>query len=509
VTEPRPAPGGRRYGRGFAIGALLAGIVFFWMVTDGSFDPGHRVPYSGNFYDVQAHRLLDGDLSMPAGVLGIEGYEHDGKSYMYFGPAPALLRIPTAALTDSLDGRTGVASMSLAFVVLMIALGRVSWRVRRWSRGGRDEAAGAEIGGGVHVDHIDEVLAGGTAFVLGAGTTVIFLGVGPYVYHEATLWGVALAFAAFEAILAWVERPRPRVMLLASVLTLLALLSRLAVGLGPAAALGLLGLAIAVAQLGPRARRITARLGLVTQHLGWTTAVALVGAALVPLAIYAACNLAKFGTLFSLPFEHQAVNALVPERKAILAANHGTLVNVRALPTNLWQYLRPDAFRLDRAWPWVRLPTWRPTVFGGLRYDMLDFTSSVTATMPLLFVLALGGIVAMVRTKARVTVATLGSLDLPVLGAACAAVPSLVFVYITERYMADFLLLLVLPALAGLHAFVRWARSPAATARRGWVVAASVVLGALALWGCIANVSIARDYQIGRERLTSFRDPGG
>ena len=84
---------------------MLAGIVFFWMVTDGTFDPGHRVPFSGNFYDVQAHRMLDGDLSMPKSVLSIEGYEHDGNSYMYFGPAPAFLRLPTAALTDSLDGQ--------------------------------------------------------------------------------------------------------------------------------------------------------------------------------------------------------------------------------------------------------------------------------------------------------------------------------------------------------------------------------------------------------------------
>ena len=44
---------------------------------------------------------------MPESVLGIEGYEHDGNSYMYFGPAPALLRLPAAAVTDSLDGRTG------------------------------------------------------------------------------------------------------------------------------------------------------------------------------------------------------------------------------------------------------------------------------------------------------------------------------------------------------------------------------------------------------------------
>ncbi len=234
----------------------------------------------------------------------------------------------------------------------------------------------------------------------------------------------------------------------------------------------------------------------------------------MPLAIYAAFNLAKFGTLFSVPYDHQAANAVVPDRAATLAANHGTLVNVQALPTNLWQYLRPDAFRLDGSWPWVRLPTSRPTVFGDLRYDMLDFTSSVTATMPLLFVLAIGGIVTMIRTKARAAVATLGSLDLPVLGAACAAVPSLVFVYITERYMADFLPLLVLPALAALHAFVRWARTPAAetassdrsSKRHGWVIAASVVLGVLALWSCLANVSIARDYQLGREQVTTFRD---
>jgi hypothetical protein len=492
---------GRRYGRGFAIGALLAGIVFFWMATDGSFDPGHRVPFSGNFYDVQAHRMLEGDLSMPKSVLSIEGYEHDGESYMYFGPAPAFLRIPTAALTDSLDGQTGVASMTLAFVVLMVALGRLSWRVRRWA-GARADREAPDV-----VDGVEELLAGVTAFVLGAGTTVVFLGVGAYVYHEAIMWGVALAFAAFAAILAWIERPRTGMLVAAAVLTMLSLLSRLAVGIGPAAALAMLAVAVAIGRIWPGARRALARLGLPTDDLNWGMVGWLGGAVVVPLAVYAAFNVAKFGTLFSVPYDHQAANAVVPERAAILAANDGTLVNVSALPTNLWQYLRPDAFRLDGAWPWVRLPTWRPTVFGDLRYDMLDFTSSVTATMPLLFVLAIAGIVAMVRTKARRAAATIGSLDLPVLGAACAAIPSLVFVYITERYMADFLPLLVLPALAAFHVFVRWARS--STANRKWVVAVSVVLGVLALWSCLANVSIARDYQLGRERVTSFRTPSG
>ena len=38
------------------------------------------------------------------------------------------------------------------------------------------------------------------------------------------------------------------------------------------------------------------------------------------------------------------------------------------------------------------------------------------------------------------------------------------------------------------------------------VVVTSVVLGMLAVWSCVANVSIARDYQLGRERVTTFRD---
>ncbi|MFN8026204.1 MAG: hypothetical protein U0W40_07585 [Acidimicrobiia bacterium] len=222
----------------------------------------------------------------------------------------------------------------------------------------------------------------------------------------------------------------------------------------------------------------------------------------VPLGIYAVINLLKFGTLFSVPYDHQGVNALVAGRKEVLAANNGTLVNVKALPTNLVQYLRPDAFRLSGSWPWVRLPSGQPHVFGDLKYDLLDHTSSVTATMPALVVLALGGVVAIIRAAARRAAVTLRSLAVPVLGAACAAVPTLVFVYITERYIADFLPLLVLPGLAGFHAFVAWARMR--REGRGLVVVASVALGALVLWSCVANVSIARDYQVGRDQVKTF-----
>jgi hypothetical protein len=234
-----------------------------------------------------------------------------------------------------------------------------------------------------------------------------------------------------------------------------------------------------------------------------------VAAAAVPLGLYALVNLAKFGTLFSVPYDHQAANELVPGRRAMLAANGGTLVNPKALPTNLWQYVRPDAFRLSSSWPWVRLPTWQPHVFGDLRYDMLDRTSSVTATMPALVALAVIGIIgiarAAARSAARAAETTLRALALPVLGAACAVVPSLAFLFITERYLADFLPVLGLLALAGFAAFLRWARAP--ETHRVRALAASVALAALALWGCVANASIARDYQLGREQVKTFDQP--
>jgi hypothetical protein len=116
--------------------------------------------------------------------------------------------------------------------------------------------------------------------------------------------------------------------------------------------------------------------------------------------------------------------------------------------------------------------------------------------MPALVGLAIVGIVGIVRAPARdparAAVATARSLSLPVVAAALAVLPTLVIVYITPRYLADFLAALVLPAFAGFHVVLRWVQaSPRSTGRR--VVAAVVVV--LAVWSVAANVGIARQYQ--------------
>ena len=453
---------------------------------------GCRSP--GDFYDVQAHRMLDGrpvDAGVGRSARGLRARRH---SYMYFGPAPAFLRHPDR-------GAAPIRSTAAP-----------AWRRCARVRGGDDRRSGGSrggCGGGRAVTlpstRWTRCSPASTAFVVGAGTHG---GVPRRRSRTCTTrrssGASRSAFAAFDAILAWIERPRAWVLLAAGLLTLLALLSRLAVGIGPAAALGAArGRRSRWRGSGRGARRATARLGLDAAGLGWSTVGWLAAAVVVPLAVYAAFNAAKFGTLFSVPYDHQAANAVVPERKAILAANGGTLVNVQALPTNLWQYLRPDAFRLDGAWPWVRLPTWRPTVIGDLRYDMLDYTSSVTAAMPLLFVLAIGGVVTMIRAVACGRGRHVGLARRP--GARCGVRGGAVAgVRVHHRALHGRLPAPARAARVRGAARVRRGGRDRRRAKRGTVVAVSIVLGVLALWSCVANVSIAREYQLGREQVTTF-----
>src|SRR6185437_8563554 len=82
-------------------------------------------------------------------------------------------------------------------------------------------------------------VVGGFVFCVGAGSVLVFLASQFWAYHEAELWGAALALGGFVRILAYVVKPTRRRLFWASGFTLLALLARGATGLGPLVALGL------------------------------------------------------------------------------------------------------------------------------------------------------------------------------------------------------------------------------------------------------------------------------
>ena len=491
-----------RFVWGSAVGIAVSGAVFAWLVTGGTFQFFQSVPFS-NFYDVQARSWLRGTWSMPANVLSIEGIRTDGRTDMYYGPVPSLLRLPVLIFTHRFDGRLTEPSLLIAFLIALIFASLLSWRIRGLVRGPAE------------VSRLEAGLTAVLVVVIGLGSVFFFLGSTAMVYEEAEMWGAAFALGAFFALLGFLDRPSASRLVATGVLTTLALLTRGSVGAGPMVAIGLAAvvylctaLAARAPRWGQRSRQLARAFGVRVAELPGRFGVGLLLAMGIPLALYVAINEIKFDTLFSIPINHQVITYESAHRRAVLAANGESLFGLKFVPTNLLQYARPDALTVTRLFPWVFFPG-KALVLGHLLYDTRDWTSSVPASVPVLFLLAVVGVVVVYRpARSRSPVdATMSAgeltavsepsvalritaLRLPLVGAAAGTAGILTIWFIAERYLADVMPLLLLAALAGWH-FVFSHRRVPRTAR----VVVVVVLAMLALFELWTTFSISLFYQ--------------
>jgi hypothetical protein len=464
-----PDAGSRRFAWGSAAGGVAAFAVLAWFATRG-FSTLFDEPRFGNFFDAQARSLFDGRWDVPGDVASFERFRIGGRFYMYFGPTPALLRMPVLLLTDALDGRLGRVSMLAAMAVFVAALARLSWLARRTVRGDAPTSRG------------ESVVAAGIILVGACGTIVPFIAGWTAVYHEAIAWGIAFALVSYGALVSWRLDGRRRDLVVAGAAAALAVLARGAVGLGPVAAIGFVLLGRVWGAVRDR------RAG---RPVDWPLLTGLGAALLVPVALYGYVNRAKFGALFAPPpLERQDI--LVDgfgARAAAMEANH-SLYGWRYAPTILLHYLRPDGVDLDQLFPWVlpRIPT---RVVGSAVFDSLRPAASTTATAPLALLAALGGIgVALARRSVRSVWLA------PVAGTVVGTAGAVSIAIVDHRYQADFVPLLIVPGVLATWAGVHWltgrSRALAVTA-----AATAVVLGAWSVW---ANASTALVYQ----RTASF-----
>lgn len=467
-------------------GSLLAGLLFCWVLSVGH---AHLAPERGGsgFYDAQTRALLDGHWDIPPGELSIEAIENDGKTFTYFGPVPALIRMPVLLVTDDLDGRLTQISMLGAFATTMAALSMLMWRVRVLVRGTR----------GLHRREL--AITSLFVFGLGGGSIVVFLASQAVVYHEAILWGIAFALCSYLQQVGFLVAPGRRTLGLSGIFAGLALLTRASVGAGPVVALGLVMLVYLFRAIRGRSGRVTR--GLVPQLDAPKPRHHLLGvflAVMIPVSFYMAVNYAKFDHPLRLPLNQQVFSDLDPNRQAALADNSGSLFGVKFIPTTLWQYSRPDAVEPDGLAPWINFPRQPTTVVGDVTFDTLDEASSIPVTMPLLAVLGVVGVVALCRPPPR-RGPDLRVLRLPVVGAAAGAFTVLTIAFVANRYLGDAFPLLALLAIAGLHRLGRWF---GAKLRAPSVLVGGVLL-VLGLWGVAANLAFALEYQ----RLIAPADP--
>jgi hypothetical protein len=135
----------------------------------------------GGAYDSQAEHFLRGDVDVDADAIGHEAMIVNGKVRMYFGPFPALLRLPLNFIYPAGQGKWSRISGFCAGVIALFAfaglvrmalcLSPLSPRARDWL---------------------------GNACVIGFafGSPLLFLLGNLSIYNEAIIWGLAWSLGA-------------------------------------------------------------------------------------------------------------------------------------------------------------------------------------------------------------------------------------------------------------------------------------------------------------------------
>jgi hypothetical protein len=474
VSRRTHPPDRRRFTIAVVIGLVVVIIPYLWVLWD-LWNPGPsglRPVQPEFFYDLQARAMFHGHLYLPPGSLGIEAFLHNGQQFTYFGIFPSLLRMPVLLVTNRLDGRLTAPSLLLAWLVTCVSSSLLIWRLRLLIRGqaalGRAEAASYGI----------------FMATVGGGSVLIYLAATPYVYNEDFAWSVALTVASVFALLGVLERPSWGRVAGAGVLILFTNLDRTPTGWGCVIGAGLVAGWFALGRGGAANRR-------------W--AVPMVGVAAVPFAVSCAVTYAKFGIPIGLPMADQVWAEVNAHRRYFLAANGGKAFSPAFLPSTIVAYLQPFGIHVSGVFPFITTPTAPAAAYAGAVLDQTYPTASIPPTMPLLFLLSCWGAVSafLPRPPGRMALTRM------LLVASAAGIAGvLMWGYIADRYMADFLPFMI---LAGAIGMIELWRRILHRGRR-WHEFALGGITVLAAFGLVANIGIALvpTPQFNNTQLTNF-----
>jgi hypothetical protein len=414
--------------RWFLASALPVTLGFAWLVTFGTFRFDAREIF-GVFYDYQAASLLEGRLDVPEEAIRDEAFIINGRFYGYFGPAPALYRLPFT-LTHVAFGKLSRAYLVGYFFASLLAAYLLLRDATRWAR--RTAVPGDTAGPSAFSICLLMLAAGW-------GSTLFFLGSRALIFHEAILAGIALALWSIWCALRFLQSPGSRWWIGALICGLLSIHTRPTTGLHALTVLGCV--AALLAWRGWRGHGPAAA-------TRWR-----LGAAARPLAIGAACvagalslnGLAylKFGVFEAAPLRFSQPY-LGTDRLERVEHKSFHLTN---LPYNTYAYLLRPNLRLSANFPWIRHgPPLGYEWFPRARIDLPDHTVALPYSMPgLVFLAVAGGLAALVvAPDLRAALLVLWVGVLPMTLALLAAIAT------AQRYTGDFCPHLIAAAAGGL-----------------------------------------------------------
>jgi hypothetical protein len=295
------------------------------------------------------------------------------------------------------------------------------------------------------------------------GSVLVYLASRPDAFNEDEAWSVALFSGALFALVGVIERPSWSRITLCGSLVLFTNLNRPTTGFAAVLMTLLVSLRFALGREGQEQRR-------------W--ALPLAGSALVPLAVGCAIDVAKFGVLFGVPFSSQ----ILFHAYGLQKINGGRYVSLHWLPNTLRTYVDPTNFRFSSVFPYVALPDEPSGMFGA--DPASSPTASIPLSMPLLFLSGLWGVTTTFmpgRSK------PFRAMRVLLIASALPAAAMMLYGWVFERFVSDFLPLLVLAGMIGMVVMWRQLSSRSKTTR----MLVTGVVGALACLSIWANLGFS------------------
>ena len=241
----------------------------------------------------------------------------------------------------------------------------------------------------------------------------------------------------------------------------------------------------------------TAVLGVFRRLATWPKPPPLFHAAIAGICIltvtvtFVAINHAKFGTFFDAsPMRYYAMMTAEPGREA---QSGGKWLRLGNIPTVLLAYTSVDAIVFQRSFPWINLQ-WELHKLPGSHMDGAGGYSSILTAMPLFGVLAFASGRVLLRHHRAIegssepTSHKPPSLSIVLLGLCAGLMPVLAFCAVDNRYLHEFVPLLVVLSAFGV-------RGVLAIKRRGFRLTIPCLLIVLGLFQLYANCSFALSYQ--------------
>jgi hypothetical protein len=408
---------------------ILIELLFIALVTHCTFDL-FAFELKSAAYDSLGISFLRGSAEVSLRAIADEAHRVEGRTFMYFGFFPALVRMPLHFLFPSLIGYWGRISCLCAAMLAVYFFSRISRLVLE----SRQELIGLRT---------SQILHWTVCIGFACATPIIYLISCAYIYHEASLWGLAGSLLAIWGLI--------EVSLSTSV-TRFAAYFRLSVGAGIALCsrgtfgvpylllLGIFG-SYGLIQL-VRSRRLQATSSENTT-INLQVLIVILLPALFFLGIQLWYNYARYGNFFDVGITRassghsylQKVIDLGPE--VVFQRIKCALSNYFAMP---WQYF-------DLIFPYIHLKKVSvPTL--GIYANYQEWTISLFLLIPWLLVLSLIGLYQLVRYgnwRERLSITSFAAQWYVIL----------TFYFITQRYAADFLPLLVLLATFSLRLIKR------------------------------------------------------